>query len=103
MIDADFSTGLSVADYAARIGVTPTHLTRVCRAASGRSAHALLTSRRLFEAQRRLADGCEPVADVARASGFGSPAYFARAFRKATGHSPSDFRRAAKGHVHFPT
>lgn len=103
LIEADFHEGLTVADYAARIGVTPTHLTRVCRATSGRSAHELLTSRRLFEAQSRLARGTDPVADIARASGFGSPAYFARAFRKAVGKSPTAFRQAETRHGPFPT
>ena len=95
MIEADFGRGLTVSDYAARIGITPTHLSRVCRAACGRSAHDLLVSRRLYEAQSRLADGSDPVCDIAERAGFGSPAYFARAFRKATGQSPSSFRRAA--------
>ena len=103
MIETDFGRGLTVADYAARIGVTPTHLSRVCRAACGRSAHTILTSRRLYEAQTRLADGTDPVAEIAHASGFGSPAYFARAFRKATGRSPSDFRRSASRQIPFPT
>ncbi|MEY4377951.1 MAG: Helix-turn-helix domain, partial [Pseudomonadota bacterium] len=33
-------------------------------------------------------------ADIARELGFASPAYFATAFRRATGHAPAAFRKA---------
>ncbi len=93
LIERDFSSGLGVADYAAALGVTPTHLSRACRAASGRTAHALLQDRVLFEARRLLAETRTPIKDVARALGFTSPAYFTRAFHAGTGETPSGFRR----------
>jgi AraC-like DNA-binding protein len=93
LLERDFHSGLGVADYAAALGVTPTHLSRACKAASGRPAHALLQDRVLFEARRLLAETQTPVKDVARALGFTSPAYFTRAFQAGTGKTPSEFRR----------
>lgn len=93
MVERDFRGPEGVADYARKLGVTPTHLSRVCRATSGRSALALLIDRRLYEARRLLRDTELPVQDIAKGTGFGSAAYFSRAFRSETGASPSDFRR----------
>jgi AraC-like DNA-binding protein len=93
LLERDFASGLGVADYAAALGVTPTHLTRACKAASGRTAHALLQDRVLFEARRLLAETRTPVKEVARALGFTSPAYFTRAFQAGTGETPTGFRR----------
>lgn len=93
MVERGFRDAKGVADYARELGVTPTHLSRVCRATSGRSALALLIDRRLYEARRMLRDTDRPVQEIARDTGFGSAAYFSRAFRAEIGASPSEFRR----------
>lgn len=93
-LERDFRSDARVADYAAGLGVTPTHLTRVCRETCGRPASDLLTDRRMFEARRLLAETRLPVKQIAAALGFASPAYFTRAFQAKTGRTPSAFRRA---------
>ncbi|MFT6933203.1 MAG: AraC family transcriptional activator of pobA [Paracoccaceae bacterium] len=92
LIQEDFRSGLSVADFAARLGVTPTHLSRVCKDASGRPAHALLQDRIMHEARRLLADTDMPAREVAEHLGFSSAAYFTRAFSQQTRLTPSQFR-----------
>jgi len=92
LVERDFREARGVADYAADLGVTPTHLSRACRATCGRSALTILIDRRLYEARRLLRDTETPVQDVARAAGFASPAYFSRAFRAEIGVSPTEFR-----------
>jgi AraC family transcriptional regulator, transcriptional activator of pobA len=92
LLERDFRSGKGVADYAAELGVTPTHLSRVCNETCGRPAHGLLQDRVLFEARRLLRDTALPVKDVARTLGFTSPAYFTRAFQVRTGLTPSEFR-----------
>lgn len=94
LIEQDFRSGKGVAEYAAALGVTATHLTRVCRLTTGRSAKAILSDRVLFEARLLLVDTKEPVQTVAQSLGFTSAAYFTRAFQHHTGSTPSDFRRA---------
>ncbi len=93
LLERNFNSAMGVADFAAALGVTPTHLTRACKAASGRSAHELLQDRVLFEARRLLAETNLPVKQVAAHLGFGSAAYFTRSFHARTGQTPSDFRR----------
>jgi AraC family transcriptional regulator, transcriptional activator of pobA len=94
VMEQTFRSGANIADIAAQLDVTPTHLTRCCRAASGRSAIELLQDRRLFEARKLLLDTKMPVGDISAALGFTSAAYFTRAFQNHTGLSPSAFRKA---------
>lgn len=93
LLERNFRTGMGVADFAAALGVTPTHLTRCCNAACGRPASALLQDRRIFEARKLLSETRLPVGRIAEQLGFNSAAYFTRAFQHLTGKSPSAFRR----------
>lgn len=95
LLEREFRSGHGVAEIAAQLGVTATHLTRCCKAACGRPASALLQDRRIFEARRLLAETTIPVGHIAASLGFTSPAYFTRAFQHLTGKSPTAFRRAA--------
>lgn len=93
LVERDFAARKGVAQFAAELGVTPTHLSRACKAASGRSASELLLDRVHYEARRLLAETGMPIKDVARQLGFSSPAYFTRAFQARTGSTPSAFRK----------
>ena len=94
LLERDFRSGRGVADFAAALGVTPTHLTRCCKQTCGRPASALLHDRVIFEARRLLSETSLPVGHIARDLGFTSAAYFTRAFQHQTGKTPSGFRRA---------
>lgn len=94
-VEKSFRSGWGVADYAAKLGVTPTHLSRVCREATGRPAHALLNERIMSEARRLLRDTDMPGFEIAQSLGFSSAAYFTRAFQQAAGQTPSGFRAKA--------
>ncbi len=87
-----FADGGSMADHAAALGVTPTHLSRVCKAQTGHTAAALVTERVLHAARLLLASTDIPVQDVARHLGFGSPAYFTRFIQQHTGRTPTVLR-----------
>jgi len=96
LIEARFATHQPVADYAAALGVGPTHLSRVCRAATGRPASALIQDRLIREARRNLVYTNLSVSAIAYALGFSDPAYFSRVFTRATGLSPRAFRGRAQ-------
>jgi AraC family transcriptional regulator, transcriptional activator of pobA len=93
LLEREFGSALNVTDYATALGVTPTHLTRACRASCGRTALALMQERRLFEARRLLLETKIPVQDIARNLGFSTPGYFSRAFAQHIGQPPSSFRK----------
>jgi AraC family transcriptional activator of pobA len=94
LLEQHLHAGWSMADYAAALEVTPTHLTRVCRDVAGRTAADLITARQLHEARRLLCDTGVPAQDIARHLGFGSAAYFSRFIQKHTGKPPSAHRPA---------
>ena len=86
-----------VADYARSLAVSPTHLSRVTRAATGASALRLIEARTLREARRHLAYTNLSVAPIGYAMGFADPAYFSRVFTRDAGLSPRAFRAQLAG------
>ena len=94
LVERDFHLGKSVSDYAAELGVTPTHLSRACNIACARPASEILAERIHYEARRLLSETRRPVKEIASHLGFRSAAYFTRAFQKRTGKSPTAFRNS---------
>jgi AraC family transcriptional activator of pobA len=87
----------SVADYAEALSVTPTHLNRVTRTATGDTASHLILNRLVREARRNLVYTNLPISTIAYALGFEDPAYFSRIYAAATGLSPRAFRAQLHG------
>ncbi|GAA1191198.1 hypothetical protein GCM10009654_55760 [Streptomyces hebeiensis] len=94
---------MSVAEHAARHGMTPAALRTVVRRAAGRSPKDYLLSIRLGRAKELLAATELPVAAGARRVGYDDPAYFSRLFARRVGMPPVRFRaqqaRAVPGGV----
>ncbi len=89
-------TQAAMADHAAALKVTPTHLTRVCKAETGKTAAALLTERQLHAARTLLISSELPIRDIAAHLGFGSAAYFTRFISQHAGQTPSALRKAVR-------
>lgn len=91
-VDARFQTQLPLSSYAQELGVSVSHLSRVCRDVLGYSALTLLHDRILLEARRKLAYTSLTVSEIAFALGFSDPAYFSRFFTAKMGKAPSAWR-----------
>lgn len=87
----------SVGDYAGALSISPTHLSRVARAAVGQPASGVIEDRMIREARRNLVYTSLQISQVAYLLGFNDPAYFSRFFTQATGMSPRDFRNSING------
>ena len=96
LIEQHFREHWGVAEYAAALSITPTHLSRLTRAATGHAASNLILERVVREARRNLVYTNMPVSTIAYALGFNDPAYFSRLFVGATGLSPRAFRDKAQ-------
>jgi AraC family transcriptional activator of pobA len=96
LVERHYCEPLGMADHAQTLGVTPTHLTRICRKLSGRSAAELLTERSLHAARDRIETTDLPMAQIAAELGFGSAAYFSRFILHHTGKTPSELRTRAR-------
>jgi AraC family transcriptional activator of pobA len=92
LLQRHFRSQQTVAFYAARLGISPTHLNRVVRAATGQNAHALIVRKVTDEAKRELVFNFESVQAIAFRLGFADPAYFSRFFLKHTGATPRAWR-----------
>ncbi|WP_299145750.1 AraC family transcriptional regulator [uncultured Tateyamaria sp.] len=96
-VAAHHAQGLTMADHAAALNVTATHLTRACKAATGRTAADLLTERVLHAARSALIETDVAIQDIARHLGFGSAAYFTRFMQQHTASTPTALRKSARG------
>ncbi len=92
LLEAHFREHWRVEDYARVLAVSPTHLSRVTRAATGGPASRLIDARVIREARRQLAFTHLSVTSIAGTLGFVDPAQFTRVFTRVTGHSPRAFR-----------
>lgn len=93
--------GLSVAGLAQKVGVPEHQLRKLINGALGfRNFSAFLNARRIEDAKAALADPANArrqVLQIALDLGYGSIAPFNRAFKEATGQTPTEFRKAALG------
>jgi AraC-like DNA-binding protein len=92
LLERRFATEHRVAGYAREVGLSPGHLSALCRRHLGRSAGACVRERLALEAKRLLLHTDLTAAEVADRLGFADPAYFARFFRREAGTPPSAFR-----------
>ncbi|UTD26811.1 helix-turn-helix domain-containing protein [Bradyrhizobium sp. WD16] len=86
-----------VTRYAKALGLSPERLNRLVRAETGQAALDLVHARLAREARRRLTYIAAPISRLAFELGFEDPAYFCRFFKRHTGQSPRDYRRATAG------
>ena len=85
--------GVSVAEFAARVGVGARHLDRLFLQHVGASPLAVAQTRRLHFAKRLIDESDLPMTQIALAAGFGSLRRFNDAFRNAYGRPPRELRR----------
>ncbi|MCX5415470.1 GlxA family transcriptional regulator [Streptomyces sp. NBC_00059] len=87
--DAD----LSVEALAARASLSPRHFARAFQAETGLTPGRYVERVRLEQARRLLEDTTDGVTGIARASGYGTPEAMRRAFVRALGTAPAEYRR----------
>lgn len=87
--------GLTIAQYAKALNVTPAQLRAACLEVTGKPPVRVLDERVLLEAKRTLTYTNMTVAETAYYLGFSDPAYFSRFFRKLAGESAAAFRKRA--------
>ncbi|MFF4959678.1 GlxA family transcriptional regulator [Streptomyces sp. NPDC001222] len=84
---------LSVESLATRCRLSPRHFARAFRAETGLSPGRYVDRVRLEHARRLLEDTGDGVQEISRASGYGTPEAMRRAFLKALGAAPAEYRR----------
>ena len=92
-VESHLRMGLSIAQYAKALSVTPARLRAACLEVTGKPPARVLEDRLLLEAKRTLTYTNMTVAETAYYLGFADPAYFSRFFSKHAGESPALFRK----------
>ena len=92
-IDERLAEHVSLAALAGLARLSPCHFSRAFKQSFGMPPHRFHIYRRIERAKALLADPGQSVTEIAIAVGFSSASSFNGAFRKATGVTPSEFRR----------
>jgi AraC-like DNA-binding protein len=94
-IEANCLKPLSLADVAAVLGRSTTHVAGVVRQETGRTVGAWILEYRMAEARRRLRGTGERVDIIAERVGYADVTHFIRLFRRVHGVTPAAWRRRA--------
>jgi AraC family transcriptional regulator, transcriptional activator of pobA len=92
LLEANYRTLHSPADYAKRLHMTPKALGRAVKEHLGKTLSELIRERVLKQARWDLLHTLDPVKRIAHGLGFDDELYFSRLFKRATGFSPTSFR-----------
>ncbi|MCX4852193.1 GlxA family transcriptional regulator [Streptomyces sp. NBC_00893] len=84
---------LSVEALAARARLSPRHFARAFQAETGLTPGRYVDRVRLEHARRLLEDTTDGLSGISRACGYGTPEAMRRAFTKALGTAPAEYRR----------
>lgn len=85
--------------YAGELGISPTHLNRIVKAATGLTAHAYIGRKLIDEAKRELVFTEMPAQEIGIRLGFADPGYFSRYFLRETGETPRAWRLAERARL----
>lgn len=101
-IERHMDAYLSLEVLSACAGVSPAHLERLCRRATGKSVTAYCRQRRVERARELIREGRMSMTAIAAATGFSSVHYFSRTFRALVGMSPREYLRSVQSMTMLP-
>ena len=93
LLSTHFKSQQLVAHYAARLCVSPNHLNKVVKSATGKSPTSWIAEAVVLEAKVLLHQSTLSVGEVAAEVGLADASYFSRLFKKHEGLTPLEFRR----------
>lgn len=96
-LETSFAELISPSTLAQRAGLSPVRFARLIKRIFRLTPSQLITQTRLAAASRLLEETTRPVAEIAHASGFYDHSAFTRAFRSATGLTPTAYRETKRG------
>jgi len=96
-IQSRYAEALTLEQMAGLVHLHPAYFSTVFHRATGLPPSQYLAQYRLRRAHDLLLSTDRSIREIAAATGFRDPFYLSRAFRKAAGVSPSEFRKARGG------
>ncbi|MCF8448574.1 MAG: AraC family transcriptional regulator [Taibaiella sp.] len=95
LVDIHYAEKRLPKEYAALLCITPNHLNALCNNLLGKPAGEIIRNRILLEAKRLLINADQSIADTALQLNFSDNSHFTKFFKKATGITPEEFRKAS--------
>lgn len=92
-ISEHYKESCSLTELAATLNLSPNYLHAVFKRATGQTPYAVVTARRIEQAQRLIAAGNKSMLEIALELGFCSQSHFNKVFKKETGMTPAEYRR----------
>jgi len=93
LIERPEARGLTVAEIAAKVAMSPRNFIRRFKSATGNTPIEYIQRVRIEAAKHALESGGEPVDSIASRSGYGDAGSFRAIFKRVTGVSPMEYRR----------
>ena len=93
-VEEHLAEQISLATLAGLVSLSPYHFCRAFRQSFGTPPHRYHCSHRIERARTLLAESASPVTEIGLAVGFHETSSFTTAFRKATGQTPTAYRRS---------
>ena len=92
-IEENLAENISLAKLAELIQLSPFHFCRAFKQSFGVPPHRYHTQRRIERAKALLANPKDSVTNIGMTIGFSETSSFTAAFRKASGMTPTNYRR----------
>jgi AraC family transcriptional activator of pobA len=88
------ASGISLRDVAHHVSRSPAHVASLVKNTTGVTVVGWITRKRMSEGRQLLLQTDESIEAIAERCGFASPSHFHRAFKRAHGMAPGEWRRA---------
>jgi AraC-like DNA-binding protein/quercetin dioxygenase-like cupin family protein len=92
LVEENYQKNLSLSDYAALIGITPSHLTQTVKLLTGKTSTQIVKAKQLLEIKRLLVHTSLNISEIANQLNFEDQSYFTKFFKRETGITPMRYR-----------
>jgi len=83
---------LTLVRISEKVNYNSSYVSRFFKQSTGTNLFDFIHRARISKAKELLEDGSRTIQEIAKATGFDSPQYFATAFKKTTGSTPNEYR-----------
>lgn len=93
-IEASYTKNILLADISRHVAISINYLNNIFKTVTGRTVINYFSDYKILKAKEYLVNSSIKIKDMASLLGYYDPYHFCKAFKKSTGKSPSDYRKA---------
>ncbi len=92
-VDGNFAEGITLEQISIDFHMSISHISRQFKRLTGMTYSNYISAKKVEKAKILLANSSDTIAEIGRASGYSDYFYFLRSFKKATGLSPTQYKK----------